>query len=102
MEHIAVARDLWHHRFLASPQPATASSNRVVWVKSLLHHIQQMVTPGVFVSALDSFEQIAVCGCRIDADQHWLICMENLVSYKVGTRGTISIIIELDLNSWET
>ncbi len=43
------------------------------------HHIQKMPAPGVFITMFDSFEQVAICGSRIDPDEHGFIGLINFV-----------------------
>ena len=61
----------------------------------MLHPIQKMPAPGIFVTIFDSFEQIAICGRRIDAHQHGLISLVNLIVQAYFDVRKVLILIDL-------
>jgi hypothetical protein len=50
VKDIAMTRGVPKCRFLTCPQPFSRIGDRIVRLQSLRHRIQQMNTPGIFVS----------------------------------------------------
>ena len=79
MAHIAVARLVAPGGDLARAQPGARVGPGVIAIEPLLGSVQQVHAPGVSVALLDALRQLAIGRSGIDAGQHRLLALEDLV-----------------------